>query len=69
MPVDRSDVYICTEADEFMVPCPVCRGTKLSPYIQQKTCGCCDGEGQITAERDKILSQIRRDLAARMETR
>jgi DnaJ-class molecular chaperone len=48
------------------VLCPVCKGDKQLSYQSKGGCQCCMGEGVITKEKDRILAQIRKDLARRL---
>ena len=48
-------------AREERVTCPVCKGTKESPF-SGRTCGCCKGEGTITLASARAKAAIRRDL-------
>ncbi len=43
-----------------MVTCPVCNGSKKSPYIG--ICKCCDGVGEITRTKLEALNAIRKDI-------
>ena len=43
-----------------MVVCPVCKGSKESPFIG--VCKCCDGAGEITKVKLTALNKIRNDI-------
>lgn len=49
------------------VDCPVCHGTKQNPFDPNNgQCRCCNGVGQISAEKALALARIRKDLAQRL---
>ncbi len=54
---------------DSMIVCPVCNGTKLSPYGKRNPCMCCDGAGEITERKQAAIKAIRADLAAKMKER
>lgn len=50
---------------EELVACPVCKGTKVSPYTGNP-CKCCEATGKITPKMAEIKARIRGDLSRRL---
>ncbi len=53
-------VKVATLEPNIMVTCPVCKGSKKSPFIG--ICKCCDGAGEITRTKLEALNKIRKDI-------
>lgn len=52
-----------------MVACPVCKGSKVSPYGGINPCMCCSGVGSITEARQKAMDKVREDITKRMKAK
>jgi DnaJ-class molecular chaperone len=53
--------------DNYLVTCPVCEGTKISPLgAKNSPCKCCHGCGHITKTHKKALDQIKAELKIKL---
>lgn len=50
-----------------MKTCPVCDGTKVSPFVKTNPCMCCKGNGKITIQHYDALVKIQKEISSKIK--